>query len=124
MAKKLKAKNIVNIKSAKKVWVRVDCVLNYRISYMVETPEDSPEWALDVVTNEQAQEFSQRPLGEQIFAYHIVTEEEALKQCDMENDYAQSWTDKAKKKAFFTTQDSYEKESIIEAEEHEGAMIE
>ena len=83
-------------------WVMVDCVSSYRMRYMVEVPKGKAEWALDTVTMQEAKEFSQEYLGEQIFSHRVVTEEEALEICDKDNDYCKSWTSNHKVNTFFT----------------------
>lgn len=85
-----------------KVWVMVDAVFTYRMRYCVEAPASNPEYALDDVTMETAKEFSQQPLGEQIVSHRVVTEEEALAICDVDNDYCKKWADDQKINVFFT----------------------
>jgi hypothetical protein len=77
---------------------------------MVEVPvgtdnfgKDKSEWALDTVTMNEAEEFSQEHLGEQIVSHRVVTKEEALALCDQDNDYTTSWSDDKKIETFFTT---------------------
>lgn len=82
--------------------VMVETVLSYRMRYCVEVPKGKGEWALDTVTCEEAKEFSQKFIGEDIISHRTITEEEALNICREDNDYVQSWTDKQLKKAFFT----------------------
>jgi hypothetical protein len=89
-------------KKEEKVWVMVECVSTFRERYMVEAPADHPMYALDTVVMNQAKEFSQQHLGETIVSHRVVTEEEALRICDEDNDYCVAWTDKAKIGAFFT----------------------
>jgi hypothetical protein len=89
-------------KKERKVWVMVDAIQTFRMRYLVEAPADHPEYALDTVTMGEAKEFSQESLPEQIFSHRVVTEEEALKICDVDNDYVKSWTKEQKIKAFFT----------------------
>lgn len=84
-------------------WVMVECISQYRMRYMVEAPDDHPEWALDTVTCEDAKEFSQLWLGETIVSHRVVSEEEALKICDEDNDYLKSWTAEQKKNSMFTS---------------------
>jgi bifunctional DNA-binding transcriptional regulator/antitoxin component of YhaV-PrlF toxin-antitoxin module len=83
-------------------WVMVDCVSTFRTRYMVETPADHPEYALDTVTMEEAKEFSQEHLGEQIVSHRVVTKEEALAQCDSDNAYTKEWPEEQKVETFFT----------------------
>jgi 5'-deoxynucleotidase YfbR-like HD superfamily hydrolase len=70
---------------------------------MVETPKDKDLWALDTVTMNQAQEFSQQHIGEQIITHRIVSEKTALELCNQDNSYAQAWSNTKKIDAFFTT---------------------
>jgi hypothetical protein len=83
-------------------WVMVECVSMFRQRYMVQVPAGKAEWALDTVTMEEAKEFSQEHLGETIVSHRVVTEEEALKLCDQDNNYCRTWNDEKKKEAFFT----------------------
>lgn len=84
----------------------VEAVSTFRMRYMVEVPKGKAEWALDTVTMQEAQEFSQEHLGEQIVSHRVVSKEEALALCDADNDYCKTWNDEQKVKAFFT---KYEK---------------
>ncbi len=91
-------------------WVLVECVSTFRQRYMIEVPvgvddfgKDKSTWALDTVTMNKAQEFSQEHLGEQIVSHRVVTKEEALALCDKDNDYTKSWDEETKMKNFFTT---------------------
>ena len=88
--------------SDKKVWVMVECVSQFRMRYMVEAPEDHPEYALDTVVCNEAKEFSQEHLGETIVSHRVVKEKEALAICDVDNEYGKSWTKPKKLEAFFT----------------------
>lgn len=90
-------------------WVMVECISTFRNRYMVQVPtgidrygKDKTEWALDTVTLEEAKEFSQEHLGETIVSHRVVTEEEALRICNKDNDYCRTWSDEKKKEAFFT----------------------
>lgn len=84
-------------------WVLVECVSTFRERYMVEVPKGKKEYALDTVTCEDAKEFSQEHLGEQIVSHRVVTETEALEICDVDNAYTKSWSEESKLNAFFTT---------------------
>ena len=84
------------------VWVMVDTVLTYRMRYCVQTPAANPEYALDSVAMEDAKEFSQLSIGEQIVSHRIVSEEEAITMCDVDNDYCKEWTSEKKIETFFT----------------------
>ena len=59
-----------------KVWVLVECVSMFRMRYLVEAPADHPEYALDDVTMNDAKEFSQEHIDENIISHRVVTEEE------------------------------------------------
>lgn len=85
-----------------KVWVMVDTVLTYRMRYCIEAPAENPEYALDDVTMETAKEFSQLYLGEQIASYRVVSEEDALTQFDVDNNYLAAWTNEDKIRVGFT----------------------
>lgn len=85
-----------------KEWVLVECISTFRQRYMVEVPKGKKEWALDTVTMNEAKEFSQEHLGEQVISYRVVSEEDALKMCDEDNDYARVWSDEHKINTFFT----------------------
>lgn len=84
-------------------WVLVECVSTFRERYMVEVPKGKADWALDTVTMNEAKEFSQEHIGEQIISHRVVTKEEALSLCDKDNDYGSSWNEETKIKNFFTT---------------------
>jgi hypothetical protein len=90
-------------------WVLVECVSTFRERYMVEVPEGKELWALDTVTLEEAKEFSQEHLGEQIVSHRVVTKEEALALCDEDNEYFRSWDEETKIKNYFTTWKEQEK---------------
>lgn len=96
--------------------VLVECVSTFRQRYMVEVPvgtddygNDKTLWALDTVTMQEAKEFSQEFLGEQIVSHRVVTYDEALSLCDKDNDYTVSWDTETKVKNFFTTVADQEK---------------
>lgn len=83
-------------------WVLVETVSMFRMRYMVEVPEDHPEYALDTVTMNETKVFSQEHLAETIVSHRQVTEAEALALCDIDNHYCKSWNDQQKIDAFFT----------------------
>ena len=94
-------------KEPEKVWVMVEAVSQFRMRYMVEVDAAHPEWALDTVTMQEAKEFSQEHIGETIISHRVVSEEEAIAICDVDNDYVNGkygtpWTKEQKIKAFFT----------------------
>ena len=83
-------------------WVLVEAISQFRERYMVEVPKGKAEWALDTVTLNQAQEFSQEHLGEVIVSHRVVSFDEALKLCDKDNHYCKDWNTDKKVDAFFT----------------------
>ena len=76
----------------KTIWVLVETVEMFRMRYVVECPVDHPEYALDTVTAEQANEFSQKHIGETITSARTIPEEEALELCAEDNQWGDSWT--------------------------------
>ena len=92
----------VGLVQVKTEWVLVECIQSYRMRYMVEVPEGKSEYALDTVSMREAKEFSQEDIGETIVSHRVVTESEALKMCDEDNDYCKSWSEELKVKSFFT----------------------
>ena len=91
-------------------WVLVECVSTFRERYMVEVPvgvddygKDKSLWALDTVTMQEAKEFSQEHIGEQIICHRVLTKEEALVLCDKDNTYYNSWNEETKIENFFTS---------------------
>ena len=88
--------------SQEKEWVLVECISTFRERYMVEVPKGEELWALDTVVMNEAKEFSQKHLGETIVSHRVISEEDALKLCDTENDYAKNWNKEMKMNAFFT----------------------
>jgi hypothetical protein len=84
-------------------WVLVECVSTFRQRYMVEVPKGKTLWALDTVTMEEAKEFSQEHIGEQIISHRTVSKKEALSLCDHDNAYVKDWDKEHKMNNFFTT---------------------
>ena len=89
-------------KTEKTEWVLVEAISQFRERYMVEVPKGKAEWALDTVTLNEAQEFSQQHLGEQIVSHRVLSKEEVLDLCDKDNDYAKTWNDEYKFNTFVT----------------------
>lgn len=56
------------------------------------TEKDLVDWALDTVTMQECEEFSQEWLGEQIVDHFECTEEEMLGFFDRDNDYLKGWS--------------------------------
>ena len=89
-------------KKEEKTWTLVEAVHTFRMRYVVEVPAEHPEYALDTVTMDAAKEFSQEFIGQQIMSHRVVTEEEALKLCDVDNYYCAKWDNQKKIETFFT----------------------
>ena len=74
--------------------VMVEAVSSYRMRYAVEIPEDAPEeWATDTVTMEDANEFSQKWLGETIISTQVIDQMQFLTQYRADNEYISNWSD-------------------------------
>lgn len=93
-------------------WVMVECVSMFRMRYMVEAPDDHPEYALDTVTMNEAKEFSQEHLDEIITSHRVVTLDEALQICDQDNDYLKSWSQQQKIDNLFTSMEEQGYETV------------
>lgn len=89
-------------KKMKTELVMVECISTFRQRYVVEVPAGKTEWALDTVVCEEAKEFSQEHLGEQIFSHRVVSIDEVIAQCDIDNAYVKQWTKEQKIKTFVT----------------------
>jgi len=84
-------------------FVLVECISTFRQRYVVEVPKGKSEWALDTVTMNNAQEFSQENIGEQVISHRVVNKDEILELCDKDNDYAKTWNDEYKFNTFVTS---------------------
>ena len=84
------------------VWVLVECISQYVTKYMVECPCDFPEYGLDTVTAGEAKEFSQHYVGESILSYQVIDQEDALAQCDADNEHHANCDVRQKLDIFFT----------------------
>ena len=87
-------------KKEPKKYFLVECVSTFRMRYVVETKE--AEWAGDTVVMQEAKEFSQKHIGEDIVSIREVTEQEIVDICDVDNDYVKAWTKEQKFKSFVT----------------------
>jgi hypothetical protein len=96
-------------KKVEKTWVMVEAVHTFRMRYMVEVPAEHPEYALDTVTMDAAKEFSQEFIGQQIMSHRVISEEDALKLCDVDNYYCAKWDNQKKIETFFT-EEGFERE--------------
>lgn len=89
-------------KKMKTELVMVDCISTFHQRYVVEVPAGKTEWALDTVVCEEAKEFSQNHLGEQIVCHRVVSIDEVIQQCDIDNAYLKNWTKEQKIKNLVT----------------------
>ena len=89
-------------KKIKKEFVLVECISMFRQRYVVEVPAGKSEWALDTVVMQEAKEFSQEHIGENIVSHRVMSEEQVLALCNIDNDYANNWNDKLKLDTFVT----------------------
>ena len=92
-------------------YVLVDTVLQYRMRYVIEVPDNhndneypcsAEQWAADTVTTEEMKEFSQLYLGETIIGTREVSGAEVLVLCDLDNEYCSDWDDTKKLEVFVT----------------------
>ena len=86
-------------------YVVVTAISQFKIRYVVPMSElqkenelapVDPKWALDGVTCQDYEEFSQDWLGEVITDWHVENEEQILERFDRENDYLSSWSKEQK----------------------------
>jgi len=82
--------------------VLVETVSMYRIRYMVEVPKGKALWALDTMVCNEATEFSQEFIDENIVTHRVVSLDEARELCDQDNEYAKNWDAAHKIKVFYT----------------------
>jgi hypothetical protein len=85
-------------KEMKTELVMVECISTFRMRYVVEVPKGKKEWALDTVTMNEAEEFSQEHIGEQIVSHRVIGMTEYHRMFDEDNDYLKSWTDEQKER--------------------------
>lgn len=90
-------------------FVIVDCVTTFRNTYCVELNDDDPkEWACDTVTMEEAKEFSQEWLGEQIVSHRVLSsKEEAYKLFREDHEYLKDVSDERITKIGITLIEDY-----------------
>jgi hypothetical protein len=88
--------------NSEKEWVLVECISTFRQRYLVQVPQGKEEYALDTVTMNQAKEFSQLHLGETIVSHRVLSEDEAVAQAYVDNDYLSAWTEDQIKNNLFT----------------------
>lgn len=76
--------------------VMVECVSTFRMRYVVEVPKGKKEWAMDTVACNEAEEFSQEHIGEQIISHRVIDEAEYLRMFDEDNAYLKQWDNETK----------------------------
>ena len=85
-------------------YIVVTCISTHRMRYVMHkddlrklntdanpTDKELVDWAMDTVTMEECDEFSQMHLGEQIVDTYECTEDEMLGFFDRDNDYLSGW---------------------------------
>jgi len=85
-----------------KDYVVVTTISSYRMRYVMhrddlqkknpQEPVNAIEWANDIVTTEECEEFSQNYMGECVVDTVEMTEDDMLKLFDSDNDYLREWT--------------------------------
>ena len=85
-----------------KDYVVVTTITSHRIRYVMhrddlqklnfEVPVDSVEWANDIVSLEECEEFSQKYMGEYIVDAVEMNEDDMLDLFDKDNEYLSEWT--------------------------------
>lgn len=84
-------------KEVKTELVLVECVSSFRMRYVVEVPVGKKDWALDTVTMNEAEEFSQEHIGEQIVSHRVINDDEYFQIFNEDNAYLHRWTDEQKR---------------------------
>jgi len=82
-------------------YVMVDAISMFRQRYAIAVPdelsdEEAKNWAMDTVTCEDAEEFSQYHMGETISSTRLMNKEQLLEQFDEDNDYLRDWSNEQK----------------------------
>jgi hypothetical protein len=85
-----------------KDYVVVTAISSHRIRYVMHrddlqnlntlAPLNAIDWANDIVTAEECEQFSQEYMGEYIVDTVEMNEEDMLAQFDKDNDYLREWT--------------------------------
>ena len=63
----------------------VETISFFRMRYIIDT--DNDDWAADTFVMEEAKEFSQKHIDENIISIRTVDKEEVLRMFDEDNDY-------------------------------------
>ena len=88
--------------------VLVESIATFRMRHVVEVPKGKAEWAMDTVIMNEAKEFSQQHIGDQIVSHRVMTKDEVLALSNIDNDYCKSWTEEQKLETFVTWKKDYE----------------
>lgn len=99
-------------KEMEKELVLVECVSTFRMRYVVEVPKGKKEWAMDTVVMNEAEEFSQEHIGEQVISHRVISDEEYMRMFDEDNSYLASWENE-KKLGFITKWKDDEAEATV-----------
>lgn len=83
-------------KEMKTELVLVEAISSFRMRYVVEVPVGKKEWALDTVTMNEAEEFSQEHISEQIVSHRVIDMAEYHRLFAEDNSYLNGWTDEQK----------------------------
>lgn len=68
----------------------VETVATYHLKYLIAQPDDhQPEWCMDTVTCEEADDLAQNYLGEHILGYKEVDDKQLI--AEVENSYVAEW---------------------------------
>jgi hypothetical protein len=86
----------------------VETISMHRMRYVVKTK--NPVYAEDTVVMNEAKEFSQKHIDENIISTREITHEEYLRLFDQDNDYLSDWT-LDKKRQFITEVSNTETET-------------
>jgi len=89
--------------------VLVETVHSFRMRYVVEVPQGQLDWALDTVVCEDAKEFSQEFIGEQIVSSRVLTKEQVIELAREDNKYLASWPDEKLYSHFVTEWENIKK---------------
>lgn len=72
-------------------FVLVEAISIFRQRYVLEVPKGKGAWADDTVTMNEALEFSQKHLGEEIVSRRVISRDEITEMFKEDNDYLSSW---------------------------------
>jgi bifunctional DNA-binding transcriptional regulator/antitoxin component of YhaV-PrlF toxin-antitoxin module len=76
--------------------VLVEAIQQTRMRYLVNVPKGKAEYALDTVTLQEADEFSQEDLGEIIVSHRVINDTEILELFTTDRPYYTNMTDAEK----------------------------